>query len=220
MLAATCGPGECNTSDADAAVLCGLAGTALILIATCVPATRSLIRSRRAMWWTLARGRCDHRALWVLCLVVVSAASGSWLRSSFAATHARPRPELHRQQERLPENTGPAAGSAWRVWPWRTVDRLATAALGLLAVSEGLCAVGLSLLFVRVVGSCPADCVTGPVAQGIVVTWIGIATVIAAMIAGFVCSLKNDHVAFVRPILASRRSSVCCCSVHRSRTPR
>lgn len=60
MLAATCGPGECNTSVADAAVLCGLAGTALVLIATCVPATRSLIRRRRAMWWTLARGRCDH----------------------------------------------------------------------------------------------------------------------------------------------------------------
>ncbi|GBF17586.1 hypothetical protein Br6_04993 [Rhodococcus sp. Br-6] len=76
MITATCGPGECNTAVVYWAVLSGLAGIALILIAMCAVVVRSLIRRRRAMWWPLLAAAAIA-ALWILCLAVVSAAAGS-----------------------------------------------------------------------------------------------------------------------------------------------
>ncbi|GBF17587.1 hypothetical protein Br6_04994 [Rhodococcus sp. Br-6] len=103
----------------------------------------------------------------------------------------------------MPENAIPTTGTDRSERKWRTVDRLATATLGLLAVSAGVCAVGLSLLFVMATDSCPADCDTSPVDQGIAVTWIGTAAIIAVMITGIVWSIRNDRTAFVWPLLAS-----------------
>ncbi|MGO4204999.1 hypothetical protein AB4Z09_25325 [Rhodococcus sp. TAF43] len=56
-------------------------------------------------------------------------------------------------------------------------------------------AIGMSFLFVM------AD--TSPVAQGMAVTWIGTAVVVAVVIAGIVWSRRNDQPAFFWPLLAA-----------------
>ena len=103
----------------------------------------------------------------------------------------------------MPGNTSPTGRSARPERPRRDFDWLATATLGLIAVSVGLCVVGLSPLFVMATDSCPADCDTSPVDQGIAVTWVGTATILVVMIAGIVWSIRSDRTAFVWPLLAS-----------------
>lgn len=76
MAAATCGPGECNTAVVEWTAYSGLAGIAVILIAMCALVIRSLIRRRRAVWWPLLAAALIG-ALWILCLVIVSAAAQS-----------------------------------------------------------------------------------------------------------------------------------------------
>lgn len=75
--------------------------------------------------------------------------------------------------------------------------------LALATAGASMVAIGMSFLFVMATDSCPADCDTSPVAQGMAVTWIGTAVVVAVVIAGIVLSRRNDQPAFFWPLLAA-----------------
>lgn len=76
MATGTCAPCECNTGVVNWTILSGLAGIVLILIAMFTLVVRSLIRRRCAVWWPLLAAVLIA-ALWTLCMVIVSAATGS-----------------------------------------------------------------------------------------------------------------------------------------------
>lgn len=76
MATGTCGPGECNIGVVNWTILSGLAGIALILIATFTLVVRSLIRRRCAVWWPLLAAVLIA-ALVVVCAVIVFTATGS-----------------------------------------------------------------------------------------------------------------------------------------------
>lgn len=99
--------------------------------------------------------------------------------------------------------TGADSSRTLRRPGWKTADEVATVGLGLAAGGVAICAIGLTFLFAMATDSCPANCDTSAVSQGMAVTWFGTAAIIVAMIAGIVWSWRNGKPAFIWPLLAS-----------------